>query len=198
MLAAVFALSACAEPPGNDPPDRPVAAHTDGPPYPAPDPAAIARFREWQDRLALPAVYLEPAGPARFAPGGSRIGGPAWLAQGERWPADARGQPMTFLAQVDFAALPPLPDYPRSGVLQFFIGRDMNYGADYQRANRGSFKVIYRPDFAAAGSLRSSPVRIAGTDHLAPIDGTTVTEGVALTGVAGKLQPDHQQLAVRA
>lgn len=189
VIAAVLALSACNQPPGDGPSEGPVPGHTDGPPYPAPDPEAIARFKAWQERLTLPAVYLEPAGPAPATPHGSRIGGRVWLPASERWPVDLKGQPMTFLAQVDFATLPPLPDYPRTGVLQFFIGRDMNYGADYQRANLGSFRVVYRQDLGVAGSLRTSPVRVAGTDYLAPIDGNTVTQGVALSGKAGSSVP---------
>lgn len=197
LLGTVLSIAACSPPSGEVPPEEPLPQHTDGPPYPAPDPAAIARFRAWQDRLALPAVYLEPAGPASATPGGSRIGGPVWLVATEQWPTDAKGGPMTFLAQVDFAVLPPLPDYPRSGVLQFFIGRDMNYGADFLRPDRGTFRVIYRPDFDDAGSLRASPVRVSGTDFLAPIDGTTVTRGVALKGSAGTSNPtiNHWRLA---
>jgi uncharacterized protein YwqG len=197
LVGTILSIAACGQPPGEELPQEPVPVHTDGPPYPAPEPAAITRFRTWQDRLAQPAVYLDPAGPAPATPGGSRIGGPVWLAASETWPHDSKGGAMTFLGQVDFAALPPLPDYPRAGVLQFFIGRDMNYGADFQRPDRGDFRVIYRPDFNAAGSLRTSPISVSGADHLAPIDGATVTRGVALRGATGTSRPtiNHWQLA---
>lgn len=37
-----------------------------------------------------------------------------------RWPTDRQGQAMLFLAQIDCKQLPPLPDYPRDGILGIF------------------------------------------------------------------------------
>lgn len=44
------------------------------------------------------------------ASGPMRIGGPAPLAAGERWPLNARGIPMTFLALIPAGSLPRVPE----------------------------------------------------------------------------------------
>jgi uncharacterized protein DUF1963 len=57
-----------------------------------------------------------------------RIGGPALLADGEDWPHNARGVPLTFIAEIDTDRLPPLPEaWPHddqipasSGILRIF------------------------------------------------------------------------------
>ena len=82
----------------------------DGPTMPPVDPEAAAQFREWQEDNALPAIFLEADGPAPDGPDGSRIGGPVWLAEGESWPASSKGEPMVFVAQVDFGHIGKLLD----------------------------------------------------------------------------------------
>lgn len=162
----------------------------DEPPYPAPDPAAVARFRKWQADNAMPAAYLVPTGPAPAMAGGTRIGGPAWLGPGESWPRDGKGRPMSFLGQVDFAALPQLPDYPAAGVLQFFIGRDLYYGADPNHPDRGQFRLAWRPDFAGGGRLQHGPQ--PGGDRFdmnSPLEAATVAHGVALAARSGTSRP---------
>ncbi|HEY0596644.1 YwqG family protein [Sphingopyxis sp.] len=142
---------------------------------------AVAEFAAWQKGHSLPAIDLEPAGPAPATVGGTRIGGPVWLAAGEAWPADGEGRPMSFLAQVDFAEMPPLPDYPESGVLQFFIARDNLYGANFEKPEAGKFRVIWREKMDGAGKLhRGTPRGDRGIDDYSPLNDSTVRQGVAL------------------
>jgi hypothetical protein len=55
---------------------------------------------------------LDP-GESGSRPGTSKIGGAPDLADGELWPRNARGIPMTFLAQIDGSSLPQLnPAWP--------------------------------------------------------------------------------------
>jgi uncharacterized protein YwqG len=142
---------------------------------------AVAEFAAWQKKHSLPAIDLEPAGPAPATPAGTRIGGPVWLATGEAWPADAGGRPMSFLAQVDFAELPPLPDYPTSGVLQFFIARDDLYGANFEKPEAGKFRVIWRETMGGPGKLHfGRPSGDHGIDDYSPLADATVARGIAL------------------
>lgn len=142
---------------------------------------AVAEFAAWQKRHSLPAIELEPAGPAPATPGGTRIGGPVWLAAGEVWPTDADGRPMSFLAQVDFAELPPLPDYPSSGILQFFIARDDLYGANFEKPEAGKFRVIWRETTDGPGKLQTGkPFGDRGIDDYSPLYDATVKQGIAL------------------
>ena len=75
----------------------------------------------------------------------SKMGGTPYLPRGEAWPVCSYGAPMTFLAQIDCTQLKDLPDFPHAGLLQFFIGTDDVYGADFddQIAQLG-YQVFYR------------------------------------------------------
>lgn len=196
-LLALVAFTACSPPTAEGPPGEglPRSASTrlsDGPPYPAPDPALAEAYRVWQANNALPAVDLAPAGPAPATPGGNRIGGPVWLAAGETWPTDRRGKPMVFLAQVDFAAMPRLPDYPKSGVLQFFIAHNDTYGADFQRPEKSEFRVIWHPTFATGGRIVRNTLHkgaIVGMDS--PLEGKRSLVGIALVPKASRRGPTY-------
>lgn len=142
---------------------------------------AVTEFVAWQKGHGLPAIELEPSGPAPATPGGTRIGGPVWLAAGEAWPTDAEGRPMSFLAQVDFSALPPLPDYPESGILQFFIARDDLYGANFEKPEAGKFRVIWREKIEGPGKLHmGKPFGDHGIDDYSPLYERAVEQGIAL------------------
>lgn len=68
----------------------------------------------------LPSLHLsavqKPAGCTD-----SKFGGIYYLPQGERIPLCPEGEPMRFLAQINFARMPHLEGFPRSGLLQFFL-----------------------------------------------------------------------------
>ena len=49
------------------------------------------------------------------------------MPKGFDYPVDPDGRPLSFLAQVNFADVPALPDYPNSGILQFYISNDEDY-----------------------------------------------------------------------
>lgn len=74
----------------------------------------------------------------------SKVGGTPYLPRDMAWPVDSRGVGMELLAQVDCAALAGLPDFPHTGLLQFFTALDDVYGIDFddQVAQTG-FRVLY-------------------------------------------------------
>lgn len=74
----------------------------------------------------------------------SKVGGTPYLSQDMAWPLDSRGMGMELLAQVDCAALESLPDFPHTGLLQFFFGLDDVFGMDFDDpiAQKG-FRVLY-------------------------------------------------------
>ena len=47
--------------------------------------------------------------------------GRPWLPANTAYPKDTKGQPMLLLAQINFGNMPPLPDFPDKGILQFYI-----------------------------------------------------------------------------
>ena len=76
---------------------------------------------------------------------GSRLGGPVYLPTGADYPMH-QGQPLAFLAQINFAELPAMPSFPRTGLLQFFIAKDDLYGCDFNAGvqdPQSSFRLVY-------------------------------------------------------
>ena len=146
----------------------------------------FARYQAWQAQQALPAAELVLTGDAPNTATGSRIGGAVWLPDGASWPADRSGKRMTFLAQIDFAEMPPLPDYPTSGVVQFFIARDNLYGANFENPQQGDFKVIYHEDVSGPGRLETGPVSLGEryVDDFSPLEPGMATRGVKLAATA--------------
>ncbi|MCR2835210.1 YwqG family protein [Parerythrobacter lacustris] len=142
---------------------------------------AVEKFVAWQEANQLPALMLETAGPAAQTSGGNRIGGAVWLPDGAEWPLDRSGKRMTFLAQIDFAELPPLPDYPTSGVLQFFIARDDLYGANFEQPEQGDFKVVWHETTEGEGRFETGPQSSQGKyDDYSPLYEEAALRGVAL------------------
>jgi uncharacterized protein YwqG len=169
------------------------------PPQPAPEPsprqgeidAAIARYRLWLEDSALPAVLLDTTAPAAPTPGGSRVGGPAWLPEGEVWPTGADGARLAFLAQLDLAELPALPDFPTHGVLQFFIGTCDVYGCDFDRPEAGDFRVFWREATDTPGALHPNIEGSTSPDGpYSPLDGAVLETGLALRGEFATHRPD--------
>jgi uncharacterized protein YwqG len=132
-----------------------------GPTRKAPDKPPLpeeteAEFKTWWLAQHKRAVALTPVASGMAGARGSRLGGPAWLAEGEVWPSDSQGVPLEFLAQLDLADCRSLQDFPRNGLLQFFIGRDDLFGADFDDLLTGNYLVRHVvPD--ALGSLHQPP-----------------------------------------
>lgn len=149
---------------------------------PIPD-DVLAEFTSWFFAQRKPAVELRPDPGGPIGATGSRLGGPAWLAEGEAWPIDAQGVPLEFLAQLDLADCRSLPGFPHDGIVQFFIGRDDVYGADFDHPRRGNFLVrLCRPN--AAGALHAPPAlaEVNGVfgSNFSPFSGN----GVRVRGIA--------------
>ena len=127
------------------------------PPVIEPTAEQMAELERRLPGLALPALILEADESTPVTPGGTRIGGPVWLAEGAEWPTGREGRALEFVAQIDFAAMPPLPDYPESGLLHLFVGRDDCFGADFDAPDQGDFLLAWHPDGAAGGRLAAQP-----------------------------------------
>jgi uncharacterized protein YwqG len=63
------------------------------------------------------------------------------------FPTSADGNHLFFLAQINLGEAPPLPPFPRQGILQFFIFDDTFFGMDPEDPFRQDrFRVIYHPE----------------------------------------------------
>ena len=157
------------------------------PPGPPLTPEEKAGFHAYVAGLAMPAAELTPREGTMHA-GGNRLGGPVWLAEGEAWPVGRNGLAMEFLLQLDFGDLPPLPDFPAQGVLQFFVANDDMNGMDLDDLANGDIALQWRDDVAGPGRMETPPplpgrdvncspwVDDAARAHGRPLDATAVLQ----------------------
>jgi uncharacterized protein YwqG len=144
-------------------------------------------FKTWYLAQKKPAVALVPDPTGEIRTTGSRLGGPAWLADGESWPVDKHGVPLEFLCQLDCADCQSLEGYPGEGVFQFFIGRDDLYGADFDNLLNGSY-LVRLCSVATKGALIEPPPlkevgEISFSDYSPFMNGSHRTNGIALRAV---------------
>ena len=77
----------------------------------------------------------------------SKVGGQPYLPKGQVWPSTSDGRELFFLAQLNFAEMPPLPPFPNAGMVQFFVLDDDLYGMDFDDGeNQDTFRVLYHPE----------------------------------------------------
>jgi uncharacterized protein YwqG len=79
----------------------------------------------------------------------SKVGGKVfYFPENMEYPTDKEGNPLQFLAQINWAEVPRIEGFPESGLLQFFIdGDDMMMGLDRKNpTEQTGFKVIYHTD----------------------------------------------------
>lgn len=121
---------------------------------------SIARLMEHvRDGIALTAADGECR---------SRLGGPGMLPRGEPWPRDPNGAPLTLVAVLDLAELPPLDPLPADGTLALFwdfMFHDLEK-MDFVAGTRVFWlrdgeeaREEHPPDGADPGELESVPVR---------------------------------------
>ncbi len=100
----------------------------------------------------------------------SKVGGTPYLPRGEAWPVDANGTPMVFLAQVDCAQLAPLPDFPHTGLLQFFTGADDVFGLGFDdMTNNAGFRLLYRETVDHSVTAAEVPVPEGPEEEYTPL-----------------------------
>ena len=76
----------------------------------------------------------------------SKIGGLPYWDLSRPYPADEKGQPMQLLAQINFGAEDMDPPFPKTGLLQFFIGLDEMFGCNFADApDQKNYRVVYHP-----------------------------------------------------
>lgn len=163
------------------------------PPGPPLTEAEIAAIKDWFPAHALPAAELFPDSAAPIRPGGCRLGGPVWIVEGEDWPVDPAGEPFDFVAQIDFAELPPLDGFPTSGVLQFFTRRDDIMGADFDQPARSVIQLIWHADGLPAGRLVPAPPQ---REAVGPLANHTREAGIALVAKAATQNPSFHDFRI--
>ena len=125
LLICVFVLAGCSDQ-AADPVDRydELAPYYSGEVI-ADFPEEMAEYRSAFDASGLPFATAEgKVGPTSVYD--SKLLGVPYMPRGFEYPLDPDGRPLRLLAQINFADVPPLPDYPESGILQFYISDDLD------------------------------------------------------------------------
>lgn len=114
-------------------------------------------LKRWLAAERLPYAELTAEAEPPASNIASRLGGSAFLPDGTDWPTDSKGRPYLFVAQVNFAEMPRLPDHPESGLLSVFIADDDLWGANFDDGEKGDFRIMYLADVATPGRLVQRP-----------------------------------------
>ncbi|MET0393037.1 MAG: DUF1963 domain-containing protein [Chitinophagaceae bacterium] len=108
-------------------------------------PKAFALHWSELEKTRLSCIAITAAPAADLALEQSKLGHYPCMPAGFDYPRDAEGRYMYPLAQINCKELPPLPGYPTSGYLQFYIsGFDDVYGIDFENPqSQKNFRVLY-------------------------------------------------------
>lgn len=111
--------------------------------------AEITALKESCTSMAKPAVALtiDQENPVR-ADAHSSIGGAPSLPSPDDWP-HAFDRPMLFLAQINYAEMPPIPGYPTSGLLLVFVADEDIFGCGFPSRDQANFVTRFYDDPSA-------------------------------------------------
>ena len=92
----------------------------------------------------------------------SHLGGVPYLPLGDEYPYTNRGYPFALFAQINFAEMPPVPDFPTEGILQIFVdGMDDSLGlvGDGERPLYRYYPNVITDDSALQQNLPNAPLQ---------------------------------------
>ena len=111
----------------------------------------------------------------------SKFGGKPYWPKNKSYPTDKEGNPLNFIAQINFSEITEtLEDYPRKGLLQFFIANDGLYGLDFfddkntlenSLINKKNYAVIYHSEFSEPINEFSKDIEAALNNDDSPYSG---------------------------
>lgn len=109
---------------------------------------SIKRILEkFKEETAIPSIVLTIERSANIAVTDSKFGGVPYLPKDYVYPASSKGQPLKLLAQINFAQLPKLENFPAGGILQFYVLHDETIGlVDWPTMKQDTFRVIYHKE----------------------------------------------------
>lgn len=86
----------------------------------------------------------------------SKVGGVGYFPKNRSYPIGVSGKPLHLLAQLNFAELPPIPDFPKRGLLAFYIDvHDDLYGMNLDdMQNQAGYRIYYFEDLALPAFTR--------------------------------------------
>ncbi len=148
--------------------------------------AVLATANDTLTAMVRPAVALDMKPGERVGAGdASSVGGRPGLPDGMAWPLDTQGAPMLFVAQINFADMPPIPDYPARGLLSFWVTNEDVFGCEFPSRGQRGFRTLWFEE--PAGFTRRDPPEYA--ENWSPMGRRMHAEGAPLLGRATSMPP---------
>lgn len=144
-------------------------------------PKVIEKHREYLESTYLPTneitFSLEETKPWE-----SKLGGYPYLEDTKTYPKGTDSKPMVFLAQINFDEMKPLPDFPKTGILQIFIADNDTHGIDedcfikyISEYKKDTTKLVCQNPYIAEYEPFEQAAKITFTNKIMPI-GTECNE----------------------
>lgn len=104
----------------------------------------------------------------------NKIGGIPYLPIGEEYPKDKNGNDMALAIQINLSEV-DLEDYPKTGILEIFMDREVNYPCEYQIRyyKEGLEYQAYLPDVDLSMFITQKAIKISlekGIDYMTCTD----------------------------
>ena len=119
-----------------------------------------------QEQSKQPACYLEFS-PEPFGVADSHLGGVPYVPRDGEIPADENGSQLWLCAQINFAQMPRMEDFPESGILQIFLsdwGID-DFGLcgedDGEGTPQDDWKIAYYPEVDETVTMEECEAKMA-------------------------------------
>ena len=111
-------------------------------------------FRDQLLQTRQPFIRATSQDARKTKPWESKVGGVPYLPKNMAWPVTPEEKEVFFLAQINFAEVPPLAPFPTKGIIQFFVNDDDLYGMDFDDGeNPDTFRVLFHAEVLENESL---------------------------------------------
>ena len=109
----------------------------------------VAQIQKQTQRQAVRILATKSLSPLALTT--SKFGGLPYWKPWEPYPTDGSGKPCVLLAQFDCQQVPAFEGFPQTGLLQFFVSDDGDYGLDFDnQLSQENWRVVYHPEVDAS------------------------------------------------
>ena len=92
----------------------------------------------------------------------SKFGGLPYWERTNEYPKSENGEPLYLLAQINFADVPHLPDFPERGLLQIFVQADETWGLDFKDEKQKNWRIVYHKTISSIMAMSEADLRAMG------------------------------------
>lgn len=92
----------------------------------------------------------------------SKFGGLPYWERTNEYPKSENGEPLYLLAQINFADVPHLPDFPEKGLLQIFVQAGDTWGLDFKDEKQKNWRIVYHKTISSIMAMSEAELRAMG------------------------------------